>query len=168
MKYLSLLLTLAFIFGLGSANAQHDTGGTLPDISVKTTSGQQKSILDYANNGKITIFSFWATWCTPCKKELNNIVDIYEYWLEDYNVEVVAISLDNSQNMSKVKSYVDGVNWPFEVLLDPNEDLKRELNFQTIPYTLMLDKEGHIVYTHNGYQEGDEYVLEEKIKEYDR
>jgi thioredoxin-related protein len=70
--------------------------------------------------------------------------------------------------MSKVKSYVDGVNWPFEVLLDPNEDLKRELNFQTIPYTLMLDKEGNIVYTHNGYQEGDEYVLEEKIKEYDK
>ncbi|MCS6818459.1 MAG: TlpA family protein disulfide reductase, partial [Chitinophagales bacterium] len=56
--------------------------------------------------------------------------------------------------------------WEFDVLLDPNQDLKRELNIQTIPFTLLLDKKGKIVYTHTGYIEGDELVLEEEIKKH--
>jgi thiol-disulfide isomerase/thioredoxin len=148
------------------SSAQENLGKTLPDVKIKKLNGEQVSILDYAQNGKVTVISFWATWCTPCKKELNNILEVYEYWQEDYDAEVLAISLDNAQNMSKVKSYVEGVRWPYKVFIDLNEDLKRSLNFQTIPYTILLDKEGKIVYTHNGYQEGDEYVLEEHIKEY--
>jgi len=65
-----------------------------------------------------------------------------------------------------VKTYANGQGWDFEVLLDPNQDLKRALNFQTIPYTILVDKNGNIVYRHTGYIEGDEYLLEEEIKLY--
>lgn len=161
MKKLAFIL-LIFLFSSGIAMAQKNK--TLPAIKIKDLSGKTVNIADYAKNGKVTVISFWATWCSPCKKELNNIAEIYEDWQDDYDVEVVAISLDNSQNMAKVKSYVNGVDWPYDVFIDMNEDLKRALNFQTIPYTILLDKNGNIVYTHNGYQEGDEYVLEDEIK----
>ncbi|MEI6508807.1 MAG: TlpA disulfide reductase family protein [Bacteroidota bacterium] len=138
---------------------------TMPEIILKDVNGKNKNTADYSKNGKITIISFWATWCTPCKKELTNINDnMLEDWKTKYNVELVAICTDNSKNLLKVKPFVDGQGWSFDCLLDVNEDLKRALNAPLIPYTVLLDKTGKIVYTHTGYIEGDEFMLEEKIK----
>ena len=78
----------------------------------------------------------------------------------------MAISIDDSRNMAKVKTYINGQGWDFEVLLDSNSDLKRALNFQTVPFTLLIDQDGNIVYRHTGYVEGDEYILEEEIAKF--
>ncbi len=137
----------------------------LPEISLKNMDGKQVNVSDYGENKKITILSFWATWCAPCKKELNNIAELYEDWQNDYDVEVIAVSTDDARTVAKVKPYVNGQGWDYEVLLDSNEDLKRALNFQTVPFTLVVDHEGDIMYEHSGYVEGDEYELEEVIEE---
>ena len=60
---------------------------------------------------------------------------------------------------------VETKGWEYTILSDANEDLKRALNFQTVPMTFLLDQEGKIVYTHSGYNPGDEFELEDKIKE---
>ncbi len=156
-----ILLFVALCFFSIGAVAQ----GTLPDVSLKSIDGESINISDYGKDGKVTIFSFWATWCSPCKKELNNIADMYEDWQADYDVELVAISIDDQRNATKIKPYVNGQGWDYTVLMDVNEDLKRALNFQTVPFTLVVNKKGEIVYQHTGYVEGDEYELEDKIKE---
>lgn len=137
---------------------------TMPEIVLKDVDGKNKNVSDYSKSGKITVISFWATWCTPCKKELTNIAAVYDEWKEKYGLEVVAVSTDNSRNVAKVKPYVNGQAWEFDCLLDVNEDLKRALNAVSIPFTILLDANGKIVYSHTGYVEGDEFVLEEKIK----
>lgn len=137
---------------------------TMPEIILKDVNGKNKNVAEYSKTGKITIISFWATWCTPCKKELSNINELYDEWKEKYNLELVAVSTDNTRNVPKVKPFVDGQGWEFDCLLDINEDLKRALNAPLIPYTVLLDQNGQIVYTHTGYIEGDEFMLEEKIK----
>lgn len=146
-----------------STNFAQSKGQKLPSIEIKDLSGSAVDISKYSDNNKLTIISFWATWCTPCKKELNNISEIYEEWVDEYGVELVAISIDDSRSTSKVKTYINGQGWDFDVLLDSNSDLKRALNFQTVPFTLLLDQEGKIVYRHTGYVEGDEYILEDEI-----
>lgn len=137
----------------------------MPDVNVKTLDGKSVSIQDYTNKGKITVVSFWATWCSPCKKELNTIADLYEDWQEEYDMQLVAVTIDNSRALRKVKPMVDGFSWEYTVLSDVNEDLKKALNFQTVPQTFLVDGEGNIVYSHSGYQPGDEVELEEKIAE---
>ncbi|HXH18459.1 MAG TPA: TlpA disulfide reductase family protein [Chitinophagales bacterium] len=141
------------------------TGKKLPSVEVLTLDGKRVDISDYGKSGKITVISFWATWCGPCKVELNNISDIYDDWKKDYNVQMVAVSIDDSRSTAKVKSYVQAQGWDFEVLLDPNQDLKRAFNFQMPPYTVLVNKEGTIVSTHLGYKSGDEAILEDEIKE---
>lgn len=133
-------------------------------MQLKDINGNLVNIQELATLGEPLIVSFWATWCTPCKKELSNYSDLYADWQKDYKVKVVAISIDDARNTSKVKAYVNGVKWPFLVLLDPNEDMKRSLNFQTVPFTMLLDGNGKIIYRHNSYVEGDEFVMEEKLK----
>lgn len=137
---------------------------TLPSITLLDMNGKKVNVADYGKSGKITILSFWATWCIPCKKELANMAELQEDWAKKYNTQIVAVSIDDSRNTTKVKPYVDGQRWEYEVLLDVNQDLKRNLNIPSVPFTILVDSEGKIVYTHSGYTEGDEYVLEEQIQ----
>ena len=77
-------------------------------------------------------------------------------------MKVIAVSIDQAQNINKVKPLVDNHGWQYEVLLDPNSDFKRALGVQMIPYTLIVDG---IVYKHNGYVDGAEEELIEKVRE---
>ena len=158
-------------FGQGTAPATAKetakelfTNKDLPDVEIKDIDGKPVKIGEFGKKGKITVINFWATWCGPCKLELNNIAELYKDWQKDYDVQIVAVSVDDSRNAAKVKSYVNGRNWPYTVLLDDNQALMRAINFQAPPYTLLLDKTGNIVSSHNGYKEGDEYILEDQIK----
>lgn len=140
------------------------TDKQVPNIEVTTLDGAKIKMQDAIGTGRITVINFWATWCGPCKLELNNIAELYPDWKKEYNVNFIAISIDDSRSTAKVKTYVNGRSWSYTILLDINQDLKRALNFQAPPYTLLLDKSGTIVHSHTGYKEGDEYILEDKIK----
>ena len=136
----------------------------LPDVSIKDLKGKTVNIQDFAKNGKITVISFWATWCSPCKKELDAMADLYPEWQEKYDVEVVAITIDNARALAKVPGMVKSKQWDYIILSDANQKLQRALNFQSVPQTFLLDQKGNIVFTHTGYVAGDEYELEDEIK----
>lgn len=157
-----LFLTSLFIGFAFTTKTQND----LPSVELKDLEGKTINIQDYGTNGKLTIVSFWATWCGPCIKELDNINEIYEDWVEDYGVEMVAVTVDDARNIPKVKPLVNGKGWPYKILLDENKDLSRALNVQNPPMTFLINKEGKIVYKHVGYTEGAEYKLLEEIKKY--
>ena len=161
MKIKNILITTALVFALGIyAEAQ-----TVPNLKLKDMNGTTINTSSVAANGKVTVLNFWATWCGPCKNELDNIAELYEDWTDDYNVEVIAVSTDDSKTVGRVKPTVNAKDWPYKVWLDTNGELKRALGGTTVPFTVVIDTEGKIVYTHTGYTEGDEYDLEELIEE---
>ena len=165
-KIFTLLILLVSATAFSQTDSsKHESTGTLPDVTLKNVDGEDVNIADYGTNGKITIISFWATWCKPCIKELKNVNSLLDEWIEEYDVELVAVSVDDSRNAVKVKPTVNALNWDFDVLLDPNGDLQRAMNVANPPVTFLIDQEGNIVYTHTGYVEGDEYELEDHIKE---
>ena len=166
------ILLFAVVFIALTLNAQGEKSGiekvlgekTLPVLTLTDVNGKKVNVADYGKSGKITIISFWATWCVPCKKELTNMADLYDEWKKKYNLQIVAVSIDDSRSTTKVKPYVDGQRWTYDVLLDTNQDLKRQLNIQSVPFTVVVDANGKIVFMHSGYTDGDEYVLEEEIQ----
>ena len=134
--------------------------GTLKDMNGKTVQTDTLS-----NGGRPIIIDFFATWCKPCNRELTSISEVYEEWQEETGVKLIAVSIDQAQNINKVRPLVEQHSWPYEVLLDPNSDFKRALGIQMIPYVLIVDGEGNIVYRHNGYTDGAEEELIEKVRE---
>jgi len=137
---------------------------TLPEVQVRTLEGQSVNITEHAKDGKITFITFWATWCVPCRRELDALTDIYDEWKDEFDLEIVAISIDDSRAVARVRPMVEQNGWPFTIYTDTNQELQKALNFQTIPQSFLLDQNGKIVYSHTGYVPGDEYELEEKIR----
>lgn len=161
---LRLFLAALIISLTGMVYAQQ-ANSELPAVTLKNISGKTINTSELSNDGKPIIISFFATWCKPCNRELSAISEVYEDWQDETGVKLIAVSIDQAQNINKVKPLVDGNGWPYEVLLDPNSDFKRALGVQMIPFVLIVDGKGKIVYKHNGYTEGAENELIDKVRE---
>ena len=163
MKQLLVLFCLGLLT-MGAHAQELGEANELPSVDLKTMSGRQVDLKSFVDNDKYTIISFWATWCKPCKKELDNLSYLLPEWQKEFDVELIAISVDDSRTSRKVESFVNGRGWTFDVLLDVNNNTKRELEFAAIPYSIIVNKEGKIVYKHSGYKSGDEYEMQDKLK----
>ena len=137
----------------------------LPAVTLKTMEGKTLRTDTLSNNGKPFIIDFFATWCKPCNRELDAISGVYEDWQEETGVKIFAISVDQAHNINKVKPLVDNHGWTYDVLLDTNSEFQKALGIQMIPYVLICDGSGKIVYRHNGYTDGAEQELIEKVRE---
>ena len=142
-------------------NAQNKS---LPSVEVKTLTGKKINIQSIENDGNPIIINFWATWCKPCKQELNNIAEVYDDWQDETGVKIIAISVDDSRTSSKVAPYVNSADWEYEIYLDPNKELARALGVSSMPHTLLLDENKNIVWQHRGYVPGDEDKLIDQVK----
>jgi len=161
-----LFLTIIAIALLSTISISQNR--TLPSVDVKTLDGSSINITALENNGKPIVISFWATWCKPCKKELNTIAEVYEDWQDETGVKLVAISIDDTRSMAKVAPYVNASDWDYEVYLDPNGDLKRAMGVSTVPHTFLLNSKKEIVWQHKGYIDGDEDELLEQIEKIEK
>jgi thiol-disulfide isomerase/thioredoxin len=159
MKKIILLFVLMLVASFGTVQAQ------LPAETLRAIDGKAVRTDTLTNGGKPFIIDFFATWCKPCNRELDAIAEVYDDWRKETDVKIIAVSIDQAQNINKVKPLVDNHGWEYEVLLDPNSDFKRALGIQTIPYVLIVDGNGRIVYKHNGYTDGAETELIEKVRE---
>lgn len=138
---------------------------TLPNLDLKTLEGDSQNIRTISQENDLMVVSLWATWCVPCKNELDAINDVYSDWQDELDVVLYAVSIDDSRTVKRVKPLVNGKNWDFEILLDTNNDLKRALGAATVPLTLVV-KNGKIVFRHSGYAPGYEDELFDILKEH--
>ena len=159
MKKILALLLFGFVF-LG-LNAQNKSD--LPNITLKNLDGQSVNISEINNGGKPFVMTFWATWCGPCVKEHNALTEVYDDWVEETGVKIYSVSIDDARATAKIKPFVDGKGWPFEILLDVNKDLARAMNVSNPPHTFLFDGKGKIVWQHTGYLDGGEEDLYEEI-----
>ena len=135
----------------------------IPSVEIKNLNGKIINTSQFDNNNNPIIISFWATWCKPCKQELENIHEVYEDWQEETNVKLIAISIDDSRNSAKIKPMVNAKGWEYEVYQDSNREFASKMGVNPIPHTFLLDGNKNIVYEHVTYSDGDEEKLYEKL-----
>jgi len=150
-KLLFILLLPILIF------AQNVTQLELDDVNGDTFA------LEENLNHDAVVISFWATWCLPCKKEHPALQQVHEEFA-DKDVLVIAISIDSPRSLAKVKNYVKSHKYDFTWLLDPSGETAQEMLVNEVPYTMLVDKSGKVVFTHTGYRKGDEAELKKEIR----
>lgn len=167
MKKIFLLAPIAALAILSfTSNGDDDKKGKkLPSVNIKDMAGNAINTAEVSNDGNPIVLSFWATWCKPCKQELNTIAEEYEDWQEETGVKLVAVSVDDQKTTKMVEPYVNATGWEYDIWMDVNGDFKRALGVNFVPHTFLLNGEGTIVYSHNNYVPGDEQELYDHILE---
>ena len=153
-----------FLFGLLLVGFNFNEQTNLPNIQLSNLEGKKvSSTADYSEKDQLYVFSFWATWCTPCISELDEINDLMSEWKKEVAFKLIAISIDDSRTQKRVKPLINGKGWEFDILLDTNQDFKRALGIVNVPYLIVV-KNNKIVHIQNGYVPGNELDLLEKLK----
>ena len=155
----SLCVLVVALAAALSASAQ------IPSVPVKDLTGKTIDTATLSNDGKPFAISFFATWCKPCMRELKAIAEVYPDWQDETGMKMYIVSIDEAQNVSKVKPLVDAEGWDYDVLLDTNSDLFRALGIQSVPHMIVVDGQGKIVLSHSGYTDGSEHEVIRKIRE---
>jgi peroxiredoxin len=107
---------------------------------------------------------FWATWCSHTSTGLTTIQDDYLIdWIDDYNLKIVAVSVDDSKTSNRAVTIANTNAWEFDVFIDENGDFKRAMGVNSAPYIFLIDSSGKIIWQQNAYLDGEEDRIEEKL-----
>ncbi len=150
------LLTTAMLLSCSAVLAQQQ----FPSVRLRDIDGRTVDFADLAARGRDTalVLSFWATWCVPCIAELDNITDDLADRSPDTPFRLVGISIDDTRTSHRVKPFVRGKGWDFDILMDTNSELKRALNITDVPH-MMVIRGGRVIYRRTGYSAGAEQEL---------
>jgi peroxiredoxin len=154
---------LLFLFALCLGVMANGQVSSLPAVTLKDMDGKDVNTADLSNDGKPILVCFWATWCSPCKKELNTYADYYDEWKKESGVKIYAVTIDDQRTVNSVKPYVNSVSWEYEILSDVNKTFSQAMGVNSPPHTFLLNGRGEIVWQHVGYTPGDEEEVHEQL-----
>ena len=97
-----------------------------PNLKLTKMNGRSVKLGEYLKKGPVLI-NFWATWCSPCKKEMV-FLDKFERQYKDNGLSILSISVDSQKSLSHVRSYIRANNYTYDVFLDPNRQVFKKLN----------------------------------------
>lgn len=157
-KYKSIIYTL-FLLNIIYGN---DSDRQHPNVDFNLFSGSKTSIEELIKKGPL-VLQFWAIWCSPCKKEMYYLDKIQKKY-KDSGVNVVCVNTDNLKSIPKAKAFVRQKKYNLLVASDPSAEIFKKLNASVMPTTIIFDQNGQIVYSKEGYINGDEKNVEEKLK----
>jgi len=151
------LLPLLLIISLGFGQERN-----LPQVKLKDLKNQSQN-LETITAGKISLINFWATYCVPCRKEMKYLDQLNKSYA-DQNVQVIGISIDDSRTVGRVKSLVKSQKLSYSILLDTEQKLYKNFNTSAMPFSILVDTQGKIIWEHTGYVPGDEKQMESEIQ----
>lgn len=139
-----------------------NTFGQEPVFQLQDLQNDWKEF-DDVKGEKLTVIDFWATWCQPCIRSIPELDKIADE-MEEKGVKFVGISIDGPRNQSKLLPFVKSLGIGYTILKDINSEVMAEMNVTSVPTLLIIDSEGEVVYTHEGFRPGDERVIREEIE----
>jgi thiol-disulfide isomerase/thioredoxin len=148
------IITLIFLFSNATIIRADDT---LPVFSFSDTDEKMHSITEW--KGKTLVINFWATWCQPCLKEIPEFIQLQTQYSQK-NVQFIGVAIDELAAVSHYKNTV-AMNYPILIASEwDGFNLAKQLGnaVNTVPYTVVVNPVGQIIYRHAGAVKKDDLI----------
>ena len=149
----SLALACALSWtGCSAKKIRKPSAKAAPEFSLKDANGQTVHLADY--KGKVVLLDFWATWCGPCKIEIPWFMD-FEKQFKGEGFAVLGVSMDED-GWAAINPYVRNMKMNYRVLLGNDQVSTAYGGLDSLPTTLLIDRDGGIASVHVGVSMGKE------------
>ena len=148
------------IASTGVAAALPPVGKPAPDFAAKSDSGRNVRLSEL--RGQVVLINFWASWCSPCRQELPLLSKIYTQY-RGAGFALLAVNVDD--NRKDAESMLKRLGLKFPTLFDGNKKVAKLYGVDTMPATLVIDRDGRVRYVHRGYYDGYERKYEQQVRE---
>ena len=139
-KILVLILCMGGFFLLPQCGKEKESpAGLAPDFTLKTLAGQEITLSRL--KGKVVLLDFWATWCGPCRESIPHLIQLYSHYREN-GFELVGMDVDKG-DVETVRKFVKSMDIPYPIVVAP-DDVVKSYRVNSIPATILIDKEGNI------------------------
>ena len=161
MKRLFARLSVFLCFaGSGAAFAAAAPQAAAPDFTLKSVDGHIVRLAE--QRGTVVLVNFWASWCGPCKQEMPQLNRLYDKY-RAAGFTMLGINVD--EDMHTATSAAARLSVHFPVLFDADKQVSRLYDLQSMPATVLIDRDGRVRFLHRGYREGLEQTYEQQIRE---
>ncbi len=132
-----------------------------PKSKLEDLNGRSADLQPMMQN-KYTLINFWATYCVPCRKEMKHLEELNAKYGKN-QFQVIGVAIDNSRTVGRVKGLVHASKLTYTILIDTDQHLYRTFNTNAVPYSVLVNPQGEIIWEHTGYIPGDEQKLEQRL-----
>jgi len=155
-----LALAVLTVVGAGTATALPAVGRAAPDFAAKSDGGRNVRLSEL--RGQVVLVNFWASWCSPCRQELPLLNKLYTQYRAAGFV-LLAVNVDD--NPKDAEAMLKRLGLRFPTLFDGSKNVAKLYGVDTMPATLVIDRDGRVRYVHRGYYEGYERKYEQQVRE---
>lgn len=130
---------VASLFGIDNSKTEPSAGYQAPNFAIHTPDGNTITLADY--QGRPVLINFWASWCEPCRREMPDLVYLYEKHKEE---GLVIIEINVAESPEPVTAFVREFGMTMPVLIDPRGEVMDAYKSQVLPSTFFIDRNGTI------------------------
>ena len=131
-----------------SSSAVAVIGAPLPHVALPDPAGRPRTLLEW--QGRPMLINFWATWCSPCRKEVPELIELQREF-GDRGLVVVGIALDEPE---RIRRFIRDFGIDYPVLVESGHGTRMNAAFGNrlgvLPYTVYVDAAGVIREVHKG------------------
>jgi cytochrome c biogenesis protein CcmG/thiol:disulfide interchange protein DsbE len=117
------------------------TGFLAPDFELKTPAGDSVKLSDL--RGQAVLINLWATWCPPCRAEMQTIEEVYNEYKEQ-GFTVLAVNMTYQGSPLEIMPFVESQGLTYPILLDETGDMAKAYQLKSLPSSYFIDRDGTI------------------------